>query len=74
MENILILVFLGFVAVVIFRSIRFVPQGFAWTVERFGKYTHTMEPGIGRPAMRQSGLPETARNSCAQTALRRLVA
>ena len=47
MENILILVFLGFVAVVIFRSIRFVPQGFAWTVERFGKYTHTMEPGIG---------------------------
>jgi regulator of protease activity HflC (stomatin/prohibitin superfamily) len=46
-ENILILVFLGFVAVVIFRSIRFVPQGYAWTVERFGKYTHTMEPGIG---------------------------
>jgi len=47
LENILILVFLGFAAVVIIRSVRFVPQGFAWTVERFGKYTHTMEPGIG---------------------------
>ncbi|MCC6594175.1 MAG: paraslipin [Xanthomonadales bacterium] len=47
MENILILVFLGFAIVVLVRSIRFVPQGFAWTVERFGKYTHTMEPGIG---------------------------
>jgi regulator of protease activity HflC (stomatin/prohibitin superfamily) len=23
-----------------------VPQGFEWTVERFGKYTHTMSPGL----------------------------
>lgn len=47
MENILILVFLGFVAVVVFRSIRFVPQGFNFTVERFGKYTHTLPSGLG---------------------------
>ena len=46
MDNILILVFLGFVAVVVFRSIRFVPQGFNFTVERFGKYTHTLESGL----------------------------
>jgi len=24
-----------------------VPQGYEWTVERFGKYTHTMSPGLG---------------------------
>ena len=47
MENIFFLVVLGFAIVVVIRSIRFVPQGFNWTVERFGKYTHTMEPGIG---------------------------
>jgi regulator of protease activity HflC (stomatin/prohibitin superfamily) len=23
-----------------------VPQGYEWTVERFGKYTHTMTPGL----------------------------
>ena len=47
MDNILILVFLGFIAVVVFRSIRFVPQGFNFTVERFGKYTHTLPSGLG---------------------------
>jgi regulator of protease activity HflC (stomatin/prohibitin superfamily) len=47
MENILTLVFLGFVAVIIIRSIRFVPQGFNFTVERFGKYTHTLPSGLG---------------------------
>ncbi len=23
-----------------------VPQGYEWTVERFGRYTHTMDPGL----------------------------
>ncbi len=32
--------------VVILRSIRVVPQGFHWTVERFGKYTRTITPGL----------------------------
>lgn len=35
-----------FALVVILRSIRIVPQGFHWTVERFGKYTRTITPGL----------------------------
>jgi len=27
-------------------AIKQVPQGFEWTVERFGRYTHTLEPGL----------------------------
>ncbi len=32
--------------VILFKTVRMVPQGFEWTVERFGKYTHTMSPGL----------------------------
>ena len=32
--------------VVLFKTVRMVPQGFEWTVERFGKYTHTLDPGL----------------------------
>jgi regulator of protease activity HflC (stomatin/prohibitin superfamily) len=32
--------------IVLIKTVRMVPQGFEWTVERFGKYTHTMEPGL----------------------------
>ncbi|MEF3082762.1 SPFH domain-containing protein [Luteimonas sp. SMYT11W] len=32
--------------VVLFKTVRMVPQGFEWTVERFGKYTHSMAPGL----------------------------
>ncbi len=38
------------VAVVIFyllRAIRMVPQGYNYTVERFGKYVRTLPPGLG---------------------------
>jgi regulator of protease activity HflC (stomatin/prohibitin superfamily) len=38
------------VAVVIFyllRAIRMVPQGYNYTVERFGKYVRTLQPGLG---------------------------
>ena len=43
--------FIGFVVVAIvaiffFKAIRMVPQGYEWTVEAFGKYTHTMSPGL----------------------------
>jgi len=31
---------------ILFKTVRMVPQGFEWTVERFGKYTHTMTPGL----------------------------
>ncbi len=44
----------AFVAIVIFvvalvflfSSFKFVPQGFSWTVERFGRYTRTLNPGM----------------------------
>ncbi|MBX3689430.1 SPFH domain-containing protein [Dokdonella sp.] len=44
----------GYVAVVVFifaivlvtKLVRIVPQGFEWTVERWGKYTHTLSPGF----------------------------
>ena len=32
--------------IVLFKTVRMVPQGFEWTVERFGRYTHTMTPGL----------------------------
>ena len=32
--------------IVLFKTVRVVPQGYEWTVERFGKYTHTMGPGL----------------------------
>lgn len=38
------------VAVVVFyllRAIRMVPQGYNYTVERFGKYVRTLQPGLG---------------------------
>ncbi len=32
--------------IVLFKTVRMVPQGYEWTVERFGRYTHTLEPGL----------------------------
>jgi len=31
---------------VIYMGAKQVPQGYEWTVERFGRYTHTMKPGL----------------------------
>ncbi len=33
-------------AIVLFKTVRMVPQGYEWTVERFGRYTHIMSPGL----------------------------
>lgn len=33
-------------ALLLYNTVRMVPQGFEWTVERFGKYTHTLSPGL----------------------------
>jgi len=33
-------------AVTIIKGVKMVPQGYEWTVERFGKYTHTLSPGL----------------------------
>jgi regulator of protease activity HflC (stomatin/prohibitin superfamily) len=32
--------------VLFFKAVRMVPQGYEWTVERFGKYTRTLSPGL----------------------------
>src|SRR5690606_36703947 len=32
--------------IVLFKTVRMVPQGYEWTVEAFGRYTHTMKPGL----------------------------
>ncbi|WON76129.1 SPFH domain-containing protein [Serratia sp. UGAL515B_01] len=32
--------------IVVFSSIKIVPQGYQWTVERFGRYTKTLMPGL----------------------------
>jgi len=41
-----IIVLVIFAAVLIVMGIKAVPQGFHWTVERFGKYTKTFSPGL----------------------------
>lgn len=32
--------------ITIFAGVKIVPQGSEWTVERFGRYTHTLTPGL----------------------------
>ena len=39
-------IILLFAVIIILRSVRVVPQGWHWTVERFGKYTRTVTPGL----------------------------
>src|SRR6201982_2963196 len=34
------------VIVTLFSGVKTVPQGWDWTIERFGKYTHTLSPGL----------------------------
>lgn len=40
--SIIVLAFLAFVAITIFKGVRIVPQGYKWIVQRLGKY-HTTE-------------------------------
>lgn len=44
--GIAIIVLLIFVVILISRAVRIVPQGENWTVERFGRYTRTLTPGL----------------------------
>ena len=46
MGSILALVVLFAGIVILFKTVRMVPQGYEWTVERFGKYTQTLSPGL----------------------------
>jgi regulator of protease activity HflC (stomatin/prohibitin superfamily) len=44
--GVFVLVFLAVVVFYLVRAIRMVPQGYNYTVERFGKYTKTLYPGL----------------------------
>jgi regulator of protease activity HflC (stomatin/prohibitin superfamily) len=41
---VVIVVFLAILTV--FLGVKTVPQGYNWTVERFGRYTRTLRPGL----------------------------
>ncbi len=43
---IFVLVLVGLALVTVFAGVKTVPQGFEWTIERFGRYSRTLRPGI----------------------------
>lgn len=45
--GIFVIVFLAVVVFYLVRAVRMVPQGYNYTVERFGKYIGTLHPGLG---------------------------
>jgi regulator of protease activity HflC (stomatin/prohibitin superfamily) len=44
--DIVVVALVVFVILVLFAGIKTVPQGYQYTVERFGRYTRTLEPGL----------------------------
>ena len=44
--GIAIIVLIVFAVIIVSRAVRTVPQGENWTVERFGRYTRTLGPGL----------------------------
>src|ERR1700748_2655578 len=46
MESIVFWALLALAAVILFNAIQIVPQGREYTVERFGRYTRTLKPGM----------------------------
>jgi regulator of protease activity HflC (stomatin/prohibitin superfamily) len=44
--DIVVIALVVFVILVLFAGIKTVPQGYQYTVERFGRYTRTLEPGL----------------------------
>ncbi|CAI3159361.1 MULTISPECIES: SPFH domain-containing protein [Acinetobacter] len=44
--TIIVLAFLAFVGITIFKGVRIVPQGYKWIVQRLGKYHSTLNPGL----------------------------
>ena len=45
--QIFVIVLIVFAVITVLKGVRVVPQGYEWTVERFGRYTHTLSPGLG---------------------------
>lgn len=44
--NTAVIVFVVFVLIALSRGVRSVPQGEEWTIERFGRYTKSLRPGL----------------------------
>ncbi|GAA5631758.1 putative stomatin/prohibitin-family membrane protease subunit YbbK [Acinetobacter sp. neg1] len=44
--TIVVLAFLAFIGITIFKGVRIVPQGYKWIVQRLGKYHTTLSPGL----------------------------
>ena len=45
--SVLVIVLLAVVVVYLARAVRMVPQGYNYTVERFGRYVRTLDAGLG---------------------------
>ncbi len=45
-SDIVVIALVALVILVLFAGIKTVPQGFRYTIERFGRYTRTLEPGL----------------------------
>lgn len=46
MSELILLLIIMLVVFVVYSTIKTVPQGYEYTVERFGRYTHTLSPGF----------------------------
>ena len=46
MFEIMLLALLAVAILIVVLSVKQVPQGYEWTVERFGRFTHTLTPGL----------------------------
>jgi regulator of protease activity HflC (stomatin/prohibitin superfamily) len=44
--DVFVIVIVLLAVVTVFAGVKTVPQGFNWTVERFGRYTRTLSPGL----------------------------
>ena len=41
------LAILVLIVLLIFMGVKMVPQGYNYTIERFGRYVRTLQPGLG---------------------------
>ena len=44
--DIFVIVLMFLIVITLYRGVKTVPQGYNWTVERFGRYTHTLHSGL----------------------------
>ena len=52
--DVFVIVFVALVVLTLFAGVKTVPQGYNWTVERFGRYTRTLQSGPQSRSCRSS--------------------